>query len=382
MVHSNIFCTNCGAENPTQNAFCPVCGQTLQVSTSSSQYSMTASGSSIPTGKLPPNHLLKHRYRISSLVGQGGMGAVYKAEDTLFHNRLVAVKEMSKSGLSKQEIVKAVAAFKHEAHMLADLDHQSLPKIHDYFEEAGRWYLVMDFIDGQMLEDYINIKGGKLPVQEVLDIGLQLCNVLSYLHTRQQPIIFRDLKPSNIMRTPDGDLYLIDFGIARHFKPGQTKDTYSLGSPGYAAPEQFGKLTTPQSDIYSLGALLHEMLSGHDPSTNTPNLFTFPSLPKIPTKLERLIEQMVQVNASHRPATIAEVKRELQLIVSLAPPVQSAPSQINSSPQAAQLPTAQRQQILVPPPQKVLWISGIVFLILVLIFILAILFGFTIVIYL
>src|SRR5438876_12084422 len=115
--------------------------------------------------------------------------------------------------------------------------HPNLPRIYDSFTEDNRWYLVMDFIDGQTLDDYLEqVNGGKLSIEEVLEIGIQLCSVLDYLHTRHPPIIFRDLKPTNIMHTVRGQLYLIDFGIARHFKPGQAKDTIALGSPGYAAP--------------------------------------------------------------------------------------------------------------------------------------------------
>src|SRR5206468_3453730 len=133
-------------------------------------------------------------------------------------------------------------AFRQEALLLADLMHPNLPRIHDHFSEAGNWYLVMDYIEGENLEEYLAKQpGGYVPLTEALTIGLQLCSVLDYLHNRQPPIIFRDLKPLNIMRTSNGHLYLIDFGIARHFKPGQARDTMAFGSPGYAAPEQYGR---------------------------------------------------------------------------------------------------------------------------------------------
>ncbi len=164
---------------------------------------------------------------------------------------------MSQSSLNPQEIAEAAENFKREAHILAALKHPNLPSIYEQFSETGRWYLIMDFIEGETLEEHLMKKQeGHLSVEETLQIGLQLCTVLAYLHSRQPPIIFRDLKPSNIMLTPEGNLYLIDFGIARHFKPGQNRDTIALGSPGYAAPEQYGKAqTTPRSDIYSLGAV-------------------------------------------------------------------------------------------------------------------------------
>jgi WD40 repeat protein/tRNA A-37 threonylcarbamoyl transferase component Bud32 len=308
MIPSPIYCTNCGAPNQAQAKFCFGCGQSLQSV-------LPASSTSYPTGLLLSNHLLKQRYRIRSQAGKGGFAAVYKAEDTLFGNRLVAVKEMSQSGLSQYEIVQASRDFKREALLLASLSHQNLPHIHDHFYDSGRWYLVMDFIEGVALDEYLNNTNAQaLPVDEVLDIGIQLCNVLDYLHTRQHPIIFRDLKPANIMLTPDGYLYLIDFGIARHFKPGQARDTIAFGSPGYAAPEQYGKAqTTPQADIYSLGATLHQLLSGNNPSL-TP--FQFAPLlldnSSISTELEHLIRQMVELDAHKRPASIKVVARELQ----------------------------------------------------------------------
>lgn len=190
---------------------------------------------------------------------------------------------MSQSGLNPQEQKESADAFKQEAIILAHLQHRNLPSIFDHFEENGRWYLVMSFIKGETLEDYFShAPGGKLPLEEVLQIGTQLCTILDYLHNQQPAIIFCDLKPANIMRTSDGHIYLIDFGIARHFKPRQAKDTAYYGSMGYAPPEQYGKAqTTPRSDIYSLRVVFYQMLSGHDPST-TP--FRFPSLQsQVPT---------------------------------------------------------------------------------------------------
>ena len=308
-ISSPFFCDSCGAANRPQAAFCYACGQPLQLT--------GGKKSSATTGLLVYNHLLKQRYRIISQVGKGGFGAVYKAADLQFGNRLVAIKEMSQSSLSPQELVEATEAFKREALLLASLTHPNLPRIYEQFTDMGRWYLVMDFIEGETLEeDLSKIKGGKLPVEKVLEIGVQLCMVLEYLHMRQPPIIFRDLKPANVMLTSYGHIYLIDFGIARHFKPGQAKDTTALGSTGYAAPEQYGKAqTTPRADIYALGATLHQLLSGNDPS-DTP--FQFASLQflshPILARLEKLIMQMVTMDANNRPANISTVKQELQNI--------------------------------------------------------------------
>ncbi len=210
MALSSTSCPSCNTPNRAGSAFCNNCGSPL-----------TGGGSpSGPTGRLASGQVLKQRYRIIQIVGRGGMGAVYKAEDIQFGDRLVAVKEMRQTGLDPQELKKAADDFKQEAVLLAGLKHPSLPSIYDHFSENGRWYLVMDFIEGETLAEHLNkAKEKVLPVPEVLDIGIQLSKVLGYLHTRTpNPVIFRDLSPSNVMFTPDGHVYLIDFGIARFFK--------------------------------------------------------------------------------------------------------------------------------------------------------------------
>src|SRR5437764_11651726 len=215
VISTHLSCTTCGTDNPPQAAFCFACGQPFHASTIKphpSSRTGTLSGGQVminhaPAGLLVSKHLLNRRYRILSQVGKGGFGAVYKAEDTLFGNRLVAVKEMSQSGLSPQEVAMATDAFKREALLLTSLAHPSLPHIYDQFFEVGHWYLVMDFIEGETLDEHLDkAKVRRLLVEEVLDIGIKLCMVLDYLHTRQPPIIFRDLKPANIMLTPDGQV--------------------------------------------------------------------------------------------------------------------------------------------------------------------------------
>ncbi|MBA2392009.1 MAG: protein kinase, partial [Ktedonobacteraceae bacterium] len=300
MTSLSLFCAMCGATNSAQADKCFTCGQPLGT----------------PPAKLP-QRLVKQRYLILEQIGQGGFGAVYKASDSQLGDRLLAIKEMNQNGLSRQDLLVELEQFKREAMLLAGLMHPNLPRIYDAFTEDGRWYLVMDFIEGQTLEDYLEqTTDGKLPLEKVLEIGIQLCSVLDYLHTRQPPIIFRDLKPGNIMHTSRGQFYLIDFGIARHFKPGQLKDTIAFGSPGYAAPEQYGKAqTTPAADIYSLGALLHMMLTGVDPSI-TPFCFDPLHLHMVQAsqKLVVLLAQMVEINASKRLASAADVKEQLQQI--------------------------------------------------------------------
>jgi serine/threonine protein kinase len=276
--------------------------------------------------------LFRKRYYILGEVGSGGFGSVYKARDTQSEDRLVAIKEVKLLGLPPRALAEATNAFQRELSLLSQLDHPNLPRVYESIQEPGHWYLVMDFIVGETLEEYQRkAHNGRLLLSEVFAIGLQLSTVLHYLHSQQPPIIFRDLKPSNIMRTPSGQLFLIDFGIARYFKPGQPKDTMALGSPGYAAPEQYGKAqTTPRADIYSLGAVLHQLLTTSDPS-ETPFRFS-PLRPKndqnysdpgslttsmveiLINKLEKLIASMLEMDVNKRPPDIAYVKEELDVL--------------------------------------------------------------------
>src|SRR5947209_98276 len=312
-----LYCAICGAINEVHAHSCFACHHPL-------------STQQVPVPvQLLPHMLFRDRYSIIGKVGAGGFGSVYKATDTQSGGRLVAIKEVSLLGLHPQAVIEATTTFQREVSLLSQLDHPNLPRLYEHFQSPGYWYLVMDFIAGETLEAYQSkVPNGRLLLSEVLDIGIQLCTVLEYLHTQYPPIVFRDLKPANIMRTPAGRLYLIDFGIARHFKPGQAKDTVALGSLGYAAPEQFGKAqTTPRADIYSLGAVLHQLLTMKDPS-ETPFRFTRlrPSSPQsrsdpgslttsmvemLVNELEILIASMLEMDASRRPPHVARVKQEL-----------------------------------------------------------------------
>jgi F-box protein 11 len=281
---------------------------------------------SAPTGRLINTTTLKQRYRIVRKIGQGGFSAVYFAEDLVFNAAPRVLKEMSVQSsnsqlLAPQEILQSIESFKQEAFLLASLTHPNLPRIYDYFEELGCWYIAMDYIEGQTLETLLgNTPGGKLELPAVLHIANQLCTVLDYLHTRQPPIIFRDLKPANIMITADEHIYLIDFGIARLFKPGKAKDTTALGSPGYAAPEQYGRAqSTAQADIYGLGATLHHLLSGHDPSDDP---FQFPPLALDQyaegPALAALIQRMVALQKDQRPASVQKVRQALRNLTAMS----------------------------------------------------------------
>ena len=308
MQSSTVFCANCGAGNPARAKYCFSCGQAV-----AGDVDVSMSMTILPIGHLQPGSVVRQRYKVHMQIGQGGFGAVYKAEDTDLGQRLVAIKEMSQHSLGPQALADGIEAFKREALMLAGLRHEHLPRIYEHFAEDERWYLVMDYIEGETLDERLaKARDGSLPQVMALKIALQLCAVLNYLHTRKPPIIFRDLKPANIILTPEGNLFLIDFGIARHFKPGQAKDTIAFGSPGYAAPEQYGKAqTTPRADIYSLGSILHQMLSGNDPSLAP---FRFPALQKQEPGLRQLVAQMLDMDEASRPASVLDVQQALEYL--------------------------------------------------------------------
>jgi serine/threonine-protein kinase len=220
------------------------------------------------TGALSPNFELQGRYIILDKLGQGGMGAVYQATDKRIGGKVWAIKEMSDAAIAAPyEKARAIAAFEQEAQLLARLDHTNIPKVTDFFTENQKHYIVMEFVPGETLEERVERQVVPCHEQEVREWAGQLCDVLSYLHSLTPPIIFRDLKPANIMLTPHGELKLIDFGIARLFRPGKVKDTQVIGTPGYAPPEQHGHgQTDARSDVYSLGVVLHHLVTLHDPA--------------------------------------------------------------------------------------------------------------------
>lgn len=260
-----------------------------------------------------PGKLLAGRYRLLARIGEGGFGTVYQARDQRKHGALVAIKAISMEALSAQEKIEATDSFNREIMVLSQLRHTSLPRLFDQFTDADHWYLVMEYIEGQTLEDLLASSHSKkrgLPIRQVVWIGCLLCDVLSYLHEQDPPIIFRDVKPGNIMLAFWGRIYLIDFGIARRYRPGQRRDTGTLGSPGYAAPEQYGSgQTTALTDIYGLGATLQTLLTGKEPLEI--RLHGLPPDLHLPAPLQELIRSMLDPDPGRRPQQLDEVKEVL-----------------------------------------------------------------------
>jgi len=263
------------------------------------------------TGDLLPLTILAGRYVILEKIAQGGMGAVYKAQDRRLQGKIVAVKEMSESAIAPAERKRVLASFQREAELLARLEHPNLARVTDRFQEGERHYMVMEFIEGRTLQDLLEGRTEPFPEEQVLAWAEQLCDVLSFLHSQKPKIIYRDVKPANVMVVDDSDeIKLIDFGIARFFKPGKRKDTIEFGTDGYAPPEQYGKSQTDErADVYALGAMLHQLLTLRDPATDP---FRFPRVrslnPKVSRRVEAAIAKAVKPNKDKRHQSIEEMR--------------------------------------------------------------------------
>lgn len=262
---------------------------------------------------IPIGTLLNNRYRIVSILGQGGMGAVYRASD---EHLLIPVAVKENLFLTEEY----GRQFQREAHILAGLRHNNLPHVTDYFamENQGQ-YLVMDFIEGEDLRQRME-RMGALPEREAILIGISICDALTYLHSRQPPIVHRDIKPGNIKVTTEGQAVLVDFGLAKILQSGQATSTGARAmTPGYSPPEQYGTARTDaRSDIYSLGATLYAALTGIIPEdglarmTGKAQLTPLRELsPRLNRKLAETIEKALEVEADYRYQTAEEFKNEL-----------------------------------------------------------------------
>lgn len=259
-------------------------------------------------GQLEPGTVLAGRYHIERFLAGGGMGRVYLAHDQRLANRRCAIKEIFDRFNNPEERARAIEYFHREADTLSQLKHPSVPAIFDRFGEGNCHYLVMDYIDGANLEDELAAQGGSLPESRVIEIARELCEVLIHLHSFRPPIIYRDMKPGNVILTPEGRAVLIDFGIARIFTP-QGKATL-IGTPGFAPPEQYTGKVDERSDLYGLAATLHYLLTGRDPEKHPP--FSFPPVhtlkPEASPFLALAIDKALAYNPEDRPPSVATFK--------------------------------------------------------------------------
>ncbi len=245
---------------------------------------------------------LRDRYLILGVLGVGGMGSVYKARDLNFTgvNKLVAVKEMINLAPDPTLRAMIIKNFEREGNLLATLSHPAIPKISDLFNEEDHAYLVMEFIDGKDLEAVLNDTPGFLPETTIVEWAIQLCDVLTYLHSHQpEPIVFRDMKPSNVMLDQLNNVRLIDFGIAKGFQAGQ-KGTM-IGTEGYSPPEQYRGEAGPAGDLYALGATLHHLLTKRDPRAEPPFSFAERPVRKINPSVSPGMEAIINKSLAYNP---------------------------------------------------------------------------------
>ena len=244
-------------------------------------------------------------------IGQGGMAAVYQARDTR-KGTLCAIKEMSLSTVSPDERPQAIQNFLAEAKILSRLNHPNLPAFTDFFTEDARHFLVMEYIDGSTLEDLLDRNGGPFSERRVLGWARQLCDVLEYLHSQQPPVIFRDMKPGNIMLSRTGRIKLIDFGIARLFKGSGSQDTQLLGTPGFAPPEQYGSAQTDErSDIYSLAMTLYQLMTCSISEKGFGLSDVHGKFPHISPPVARALEKATAMRVEDRYESIVVFRRAL-----------------------------------------------------------------------
>ncbi|MBN1888194.1 MAG: protein kinase [Thermoflexales bacterium] len=310
--------------------------------------------------------VLHNRYRIERQLGQGGMGAVYLAHDTVLEHKL-AVKEMRPApGIDEALLNGLREQFQREARVLAGLNHPNLPRVTDYFTESNNAYLVMDYIEGQSLDDVLKTQGQPgLPEAQVVNWARQLLDALEYIHNKN--VLHRDIKPANIRLTPDGRVVLVDFGLVKLYDPSQPQTVIVLrgaGTPQYAPPEQidysYGH-TDARSDLFSLGATLYCLLTGKLPPPLTERLIKQVPIPPIwaqvssisPTT-EAVIFKAIQLRLDERFQSAAEMRAALTHAgegqVPAPTVAQQPPPTHVATPQPSRPPTPQSQ--LTPQPSR------------------------------
>jgi serine/threonine-protein kinase len=249
------------------------------------------------SGQLEPGTVLAERYRVERFVAGGGMGLVYIAQDQRLADRRCAIKEVIDRFSNPEERARAIEYFHREADTLSQLKHPSIPAIFDRFGEGNCHYLVMDYVEGTNLEDELAATAGSVPESLVIEIARELSDVLIYLHGLHPPVIYRDMKPGNVILTPAGRAVLIDFGIARIFTP-QGKATL-IGTPGFAPPEQYTGHVDERSDVYGLAATLHYLLTGSDPEKQPP--FSFLPVHSLKPDATPFLAQAIDKALAYKP---------------------------------------------------------------------------------
>ncbi len=315
--------------------------------------------------------ILDRKFKIVQVLGEGGMGTVYKVEQADRPGRFWAVKELLiNPNTSEEERKSAIERFNKEIDLLYGLKHPRIPSMGVSFQERGNYYFVMEFVPGKSLEKVLEETNAPLPEERVVRWMMQVCEALSYIHTRVPPIILRDLKPGNIMVTPDDNVQLIDFGIARRFDPNKRTNTENLGTISYASPEHLGSITAPgqrrsaqnpgrlvqtdaRSDIYSLGATMYHLLTNHEPEpiqtpapgsilAKNPRLRTIQVSGRTICPVEQVIIKAMQQEPAQRFQTAEAMRMAL---------AQCLPAGTVVAPTTVQIPAISPNSTIVVPPQ-------------------------------
>ncbi|HEY0755551.1 MAG TPA: serine/threonine-protein kinase [Ktedonobacteraceae bacterium] len=328
-----MICPNCGTENRPGDHFCEECGAALVannavLSTSTDIPGGLDASSNIVTnpaaGLTPGVSLQNGRYVITKALGEGGMGSVLLAKDTRLADKLTVVKVLNADSSDTEKLHEDVRNFKREAETLAHLNHPLIPDVTDHFEEGSRYYMVMDYVDGENLEHWLERTRQPMTEEDVLRYALEVLDILEYLSRQQPAIVHRDIKPANIIiGAQDKHAHLVDFGIARAKTTlnGQMRKTTALGTPGYAPPEQYQGYADPRSDLYALAATIHHLITNRDPGDNAP--FQFPPVrtlnPRVSPQLERILSKALKTAANERYQTPQEMRRDLEALVAGTP---------------------------------------------------------------
>ncbi|MFP4497327.1 MAG: protein kinase domain-containing protein, partial [Vulcanimicrobiota bacterium] len=331
-----MFCPKCGQNNKDKSTFCVFCGEKLQLvkKKNNSLLSMIATEELVKQASVVPlvppvqktqeasdRTLQEGRYTIARELGEGGMGKVYLARDEKMEFDVV-VKEMLPYLATPKEREYIKKHFKEEAKMLFRLKHQGLPRVTDYFFEGNSIYIIMEYIKGEDLESIIKkSQNNQISIDQFFNWIINVLHILGYLHNQDPPIIHRDIKPGNIMVTPDNKIVLVDFGVAKSV--GMKTGTHTrVGTPGFASPEHFFGKFFLASDIYSLGATFHYLLSGDDPRSRNP--FDYPQLSKyrddVPDGLQEILNRMLETEIDVRYEKIEDVIQDLLKISGISTP--------------------------------------------------------------
>lgn len=307
---------------------------------------------------LKTGYVLSNRYQIVKPLGQGGQSNVYLLKDLRLKGKRWVAKEMTAQYTNPRDQALAKKHFEMEANILATLEHAHLPKVIDYFSQGGKHYLIMQYLEGEDLGKQLRRATKPFTEEQVINWAMQVATVLYYLHCQKPPIIFRDIKPSNII-VQGGQVKLIDFGIARHFNPAKKGDTLRIGSPGYSPPEQYSGQTDQRSDIYSLGVTMHHLLTLQDPSkTQTP--FQLPPIrvynQNVSSAMITIIEKCLQIEQSKRYDNALDLKKDLKNLLSTSKTTM-VPASATTAPYSPgaqtviDLQSQMGQTVLTPPPQ-------------------------------